>query len=129
MNANQRAGSIEFLEFLADISNPATGEISADRLATWLCHTQSDLNAQWRLRGMNVPWAFFADEILSVLDAAQDQTCDLEVTVEWYLRQPLEVFGKLTPEQLVTHGRARHLVTAIRAREIRVFLPTSPRFE
>jgi hypothetical protein len=120
MNASQRAGSIEFLQFLADISNPATGEISAERLATWLCQTEADLHAQWRDRGVNVPWAIFADEILSILDAVQDQTRDLETTVDWYLHQPLDTFEKHTAQQLVTSGKARRLIMAIRAREVRI---------
>lgn len=118
MKASQRAGSIEFLEFLADVSNPATGEISVDRLATWLCQTEFDLRSRWHSRGSNIPWAFFADEVLAVLDAAQDETCDLEFTVDWYLNASISLFDKRTPEQVVVAGGARRLVVAIKAREI-----------
>lgn len=115
MVASQRAGSIEFLEFLADISHPATGEISLERLATWLCQTASELTTRWRRRGDHVPWSIFADEMLSVLDAAQDETCDLSATVEWYLHCALDAFDGLTPEAAVTKGQARLLVMALRS--------------
>lgn len=115
MAASQRAGSIEFLEFLADISHPATGEISLERLATWLSQTAGDLVALWRRRGGHVSWSIFADEILSVLDAAQDETCDLMATVEWYLQCPLDAFEGLTPQEVVIKGQARLLVILLRS--------------
>jgi len=118
VRANRRAGSIEFLEFLADVSNPATGEISVDRLATWLCQTEADLKAKWHSRRANIPWAFFADEILAVLDAVQDETCDLELTVDWYLKAPIALFDGCSPEQVVVAGGARRLVVAIKAKEV-----------
>lgn len=120
VNTRQRTGSIEFLEFLADISNPATGEISADRLAHWLCQTAAELKSRWHDRGSNLPWALFADEMLAVLDAAQDETCDLETTVGWYLKAPIALFDKKTPEQVVIAGGSRRLVEAMKAKEVLV---------
>jgi len=116
--SRKASANIEFLGFLADISNPATGEISAGRLANWLCQTEADLNEKWRSRGANIPWAIFADELLAILDVAQDQICDLDAVVEWYLHMPIANFGMCTPQQLVMAGKARSLVVAIRAREI-----------
>lgn len=120
VSVNKRSGSFEFLQFLADISNPATGEISAERLAPWLCQTEKQLISQWNERGSAVPWTLFADELLAVLDAAQDRTFDLNLTVEWYLNKPISSFGMSTPQEIVVKGKARMLVVALRAGEIHV---------
>jgi hypothetical protein len=119
MDASRKTVSnIEFLEFLADISHPATGEISPARLANWLCQTEADLNEKWRIRGAGIPWAIFADELLAVLDAAQDHFCDLDAVIEWYLDEPISNFGMNTPQQLVVGGRARQLVLSIKTKEV-----------
>ena len=116
--SGKTASNLEFLEFLADISSPATGEISVSRLANWLHQTEAELNEKWRTRGANLPWALFADELLAVLDAAQDQTRHLNAVVKWYLGEPIANFGMNTPQQLVVAGKARRLAVAIRAREV-----------
>jgi len=122
MDNRQRVSNFEFLELLVDISDPATGEISATRLAARLHLTSDRMLEQWSCRGGS--WALFADEILSVLDAIQDQTYDLPATVEWYLQQPLRSFKNKTPQQIVTSGSAHRLVAAIKARQVKVLLPS-----
>jgi hypothetical protein len=120
MQASKAGANLEFLEFLADISNPATGEISASRLADWLCQTEAGLKEKWHKCGANIPWWLFADEVLAVLDAAQDQVHDLGVAIDWYLSKPLDGFGMNTPQQVVVDGKARQLVVAIKGKEVPV---------
>jgi hypothetical protein len=112
------ASNIEFLEFLADISSPATGEISISGLANLLCQTEAEFKKKWRKRGACIPIAIFVDETLAVLDAAQDQICDLNSVVEWYLNKPIANYGMKTPQHIVASGLARRLVVAIQANEI-----------
>jgi len=120
MEISHKAATLEFLEFLADISNPATGEISAERLATWLCWSEAELHQRWVSRGLYVPWPLFADELLSVLDAVQDVTCDLEKTVEWYLHEPIEGFEMRTADEIVSAGEARRLVFSIKRQIVQI---------
>jgi hypothetical protein len=99
----------EFLHFLADISDPATGNISRIKLAAWLGMTEHDLRNRWIRRGARVAWRTFADELLAVLDAAHTQGHDLERVIDWFLHTPIAPAGQRTPDQLVIAGEARWL--------------------
>jgi hypothetical protein len=117
----QRQASVEFLTFLADISNPATGEISISRLANWLQLTEVELHQRWKNRGNHIPWSLFADELLAVLDAVQDVTYELPKTVEWFMHTPIEVFDRRTADQVVAAGDARRLVYWINQNKVQVW--------
>ena len=112
--------SVEFLEFLADISDPATGEIRAKRLASRLGLTESELYQVWSARENHVSWAIFVDEVLSVLDVVQDVTQDLESTVHWFQREPIPAFNMKTAQRVVATGGARTLVALIKRQEIEI---------
>jgi len=114
MENTQRAASVEFLEFLAHISNSATGEISLPMLAGSLSLRDEELFQRWDERGHSIAWPVFADEILAVLDAAQDLTLNLARTIEWYRHEPIERFGMRTADKVVTRGNARHLVQVLK---------------
>lgn len=106
----QRKVASEFLEFLADIYDPATGVVSCMRLAAWLGITESALRKRWVRRGTRVPWRQFADELLSVLDVAQTQQRDLEQVIDWYFYTPIEPCGCMTADERVTRGEADRLL-------------------
>jgi hypothetical protein len=120
MNASHRTSTLEFLEFLADISNPATGEISTGTLASRLYMTEADLLQRWMSRGDNVSWRLFADELLAVLDAVQDVTYDLTRTIRWYRSEPIEIFDGRTADEVVTSGEARRLVLLIKRNMVQI---------
>jgi hypothetical protein len=118
MERTKRSASVEFLEFLADISNPATGEISLERLAEWLAIPALELSQRLRQRGEGMAWPRFAEEILAVLDAVHDSTCDLATSVHWYKFAPISCFHSKTADQVVTEGGARLLIMLIRRGEV-----------
>lgn len=106
----QRKVAREFLQFLADIYDPANGTVSCVRLAACLGMTEEALRKRWIRRGTRVPWRQFADELLSVLDVAQAQRRDLEQAIDWYFNSPVEPCGRKTADQLVTAGEAAWLL-------------------
>lgn len=109
MVSGKSKAAIEFLHFLADISDPVTGTISCIKLAAWLGMTRRDLQKRWIRRGTHIPWQTFADELLAVLDAAQAQGHDLEQAIDWYFHTPIGQAGLRTADQLVIAGEARWL--------------------
>jgi hypothetical protein len=110
MVAVKRKVATEFLHFLADISDPATGDVSCIRLAGWLGMTEAALRRRWIRRGTRVPWQQFVDEVLSVLDAAQAQQHGLEQAIDWYFNTQLEQCGRRTADELVLAGEAGRLL-------------------
>jgi hypothetical protein len=110
MVSGKYKAAIEFLHFLADVSDPTTGAISPLKLAAWLGMTEDALLRRWTQRGPKVTWKMFADELLAVLDAAQSQGVELERVIEWYFNAPIEQSGSRTADQLVLAGEARWLV-------------------
>lgn len=113
MDDRGRRGSVEFAEFLADISHLGTGEILTSRLATWLRQTEDELRGKWRARCDKISWTTFVDEVLDVLDAAQYQTYDMGATIDWFLNRRLASFGMQTPQEVVLRGRGRRLALAV----------------
>ncbi|GFZ89530.1 hypothetical protein [Dyella caseinilytica] len=109
MASGKSKAAIEFLHFLADISDPATGTISRIKLAAWLGMTERELRQRWIRRGARVAWQTFADELLAVLDAAQAQGHGLEQVIDWYLHTPIGQAKQRTADQLVIAGEARWL--------------------
>lgn len=110
---SQRHGSVEFAEFLADVSHPGTGEILVSRLAAWLRQTEDEFRGKWRAQSDKPLWATYVDEILDVLDAAQYVTYDLGTTIEWFLNRRLAYFGMQTPQEVVLRGQGRRLALAV----------------
>lgn len=115
MATGKRKLANEFLHFLADISDPATGAVSCIRLAGWLGMTEAALRKRWIRRGTRVSWQQFVDELLSVLDAAQTQQHDLEQAIDWYFNTPIEQCGRKTADELVMAGEADHLLRELDA--------------
>jgi hypothetical protein len=109
MVSGKSKAAVEFLHFLADISDPVTGHITCIKLAAWLGMTEQELQKRWIRRGANVAWQIYADELLAVLDAAQAQGPGLERAIDWYLNTPLGQAGRRTADQLVIAGEARWL--------------------
>jgi hypothetical protein len=109
MVSGKSKAAIEFLHFLADVSDQVVGTISCMKLAAWLGMTEAALQKRWIRRGPNVTWQVFVDELLSVLDAAQAQGQSLEEAIEWYLSTPIERRGKRTADELVIAGEAKWL--------------------
>lgn len=109
MVLSKSKAAIEFLHFLADISDPVTGAISCMKLAAWLGMTEDALQKRWTRRGPTVTWQTFVDELLGVLDAAQAQGHSLEHVVDWYFNTPIEQAGERTADQIVIAGEARWL--------------------
>jgi hypothetical protein len=116
----QRKIAHEFLEFLADIHDPVTSAVSCMRLAAWLGITESALRKRWLCRGTRVSWRQFTDELLSVLDVAQMQRCDLEQAIEWYFNSPIEQCGCKTADELVTSGEADRLLRELDTYGVRI---------
>jgi len=112
------SSSVEFLRFLADISNPVTGQIDLDAFAEQLGIDRELLVQHWRERG-GLEWSSFADETLAVLDAAHDLRGDLRKTIDWYLYRPLKAFDMKTAEYVVASGYARLLERAIKKAKYR----------
>jgi hypothetical protein len=108
--------AMEFLHFLADISDPVNGTISRIKLAAWLGMTERELRQRWIRRGVRVPWQAFADELLAVLDAAQAQGHGLEQVIDWYFHTPIGQADPRTADQLVIAGEARWLT-----RQLKIF--------
>lgn len=118
MSTNYGA-NIEFLSFLADISDPGNGAISKERLACWLGLDVVDLIDRWQRSG-KAEWAEFADDVLHVLDQMQDQTCSLAGTLAWYRYFPLSDQGAATADELVSLGCTSEVIFRLRkARETR----------
>ena len=110
----KREVAVEFLQFLADIRDPGTGDVLPAELAKRLEMGEPELLARWRKRGESVSWYQFTDELLSVLDAKQEKTGDLKAAIAWYRATPLAEFHMATPDDLVSAGAATALVKAIR---------------
>jgi hypothetical protein len=110
MVSSKSKAAIEFLHFLADVSDPDTGDISALKLAAWLGMTEQALRKRWTRRGPEVAWRAFVDELIAVLDAAQSQNGSLEGAIDWYLHTPIAQCGLRTPDEIVVAGEARWLV-------------------
>jgi hypothetical protein len=127
MVSGKSKAAIEFLHFLADISDPVTGHITSIRLAAWLGITERELVKRWIRRGANVTWQSFADELLAVLDAAQAQGPGLEQVIDWYLNTPLGQAGLRTADQLVTAGEARWLTRQLDTCMIWISVPMKKR--
>lgn len=98
-----KEASIEFLNFIADISHSGTGEILIVRLSDWLDMTPQELNKCWQ-SSRSVEWATYANDVLSVLDAMQDKTESLALTLAWYRRLPISLDRCETAEKLVQVG-------------------------
>ncbi|WP_424681010.1 hypothetical protein [Frateuria sp. YIM B11624] len=75
---------------------------------------EPELLARWCKRGAAICWRQFTDELLSVLDAKQEETGDLKVAIAWYRATPLAEFQMATPDDLVNAGATAALVKAIR---------------
>ncbi|HTV85593.1 MAG TPA: hypothetical protein VME63_09305 [Dyella sp.] len=110
MVSSKSKAAIEFLHFLADISDPNTGDISALKLAAWLGMTEEALLKRWMQRGPHSGWRSFADEVIGVLDAAQSQGASLDCAIDWYRNTPIAQCGLRTPDQIVVAGEAPWLV-------------------
>jgi hypothetical protein len=110
MVSGKGKAAIEFLHFLADISDPATGDISRIKLAAWLGMTERELRMRWIQRGVHIAWRTFTDELLAVLDAAQAQGHGLERVIDWYLHTPIRQAAQRMADQLVIAGEARWLM-------------------
>jgi hypothetical protein len=119
MSPRKRQAAVEFLQFLADISDPGTGVISSEKLAARLAMSDADLRQHWSDRG-GVTWKVFVDELLAVLDIAQEHTHNLNQAIVWYRHSSIEVFGSRTPDRIVIEGEARKLVRAIRRNAVRI---------
>ncbi|QNK03244.1 hypothetical protein [Dyella telluris] len=120
MDDQRRRGSVEFAEFLADISHPGTGEILVSQLSSWFNQTEHDFFEKWHARQDKLPWTIFVDQVLAVLDVVQDETCDMGVTIDWFLNKHLPTFGMQTPYEVVLEGRGRSLALAVIARAVPV---------
>jgi hypothetical protein len=123
MATGKSKAAIEFLHFLADISDPATGSISCMRLAAWLGMPEQELKKRWIRRGARVEWQTYADELLAVLDAAQAQGHGLEQVIDWYLNTPIRQAGQRTADQLVIAGEARWLMQQLDIFRLPIRLP------
>ena len=111
--ANKKKASVEFLEFLAEISHPATGLVQSNILALKLEMSEAELLDRWAQRGQ-ISLAEFMSEIVGVLDGIQDQTLNFNRTVRNFRYEPLELFGARTADQVVSNGEGGRLVKAIR---------------
>lgn len=76
-------GNLEFLTFLADISDPGRGEIVSARLGRWLGLSVEELRQRWDGSGREA-WNDYADDVLRVLDRIHDRTHSLPRTLSWY---------------------------------------------
>jgi hypothetical protein len=123
MATRKHKTAIEFLHFLADISDPVTGSISCMRLAAWLGMTERQLQKRWIRRGTRVAWQTFADELLAVLDAAQAQGHGLEQVIDWYLNTPIRQADQRTADQLVIAGEARWLMRQLEILQLGIASP------
>lgn len=106
------AANLEFLEFLADISHPGTGQILAERLAAWLGLPEDEL-LERRARAGYEQWAQYANDILMILDHMQDRTQSLASTINWYRNLPISAESDATGDELVSSGRVRDAVRYI----------------
>jgi hypothetical protein len=106
-------GNLEFLNFIVDISDPGTGEIRIERLATWLGLTSKDLVARWHRSG-HAQWTDYANDVLKVLDRMHDRTHALSLTFDWYRLLPISTGTDLTGDDLVATGRADEALQVLR---------------
>ena len=118
MFSEKRNASVEFLKFIADISDPATGTIDIERLASWLHMSTAELHDRWKSSAKRLPWKLFADELLDVLDAIQDRTLDLDRTTRWFRSVSISHFEMMTADEAVVKGSARRLSESIRAGQV-----------
>ena len=105
--------SIEFLSFIADISDPGTGAILLNRLAERLGMSPVELEDQWSSSGQS-EWAAFADEVLAVLDLLQDRTHSLTEAVRLYRLGRIPSHSNATIESLVVQGKALQVLRQLR---------------
>lgn len=110
------ASSVEFAEFIADVSDPGTGVIRSDRLSRWLGVEEGELIGSWRASGCP-EWAAFASQILEILDAFQDLTFSLSRSLAWYCEVPLQNGAGLPAAQYVKAGDVGFALAS--ARQIR----------
>jgi len=111
--SNHYDGNLEFLNFLADISDPGTGQIVREKLASWLGFSDQELLQRWHQSGRR-DWGDYADDVLRVLDRMHDQTYSLARTLNWYCNQPVDRRAGLTGDQLVSTGRACEALQRLR---------------
>jgi hypothetical protein len=110
--SNVTSASVEFAEFLADVSDSATGMIRSDRLAWWLGVPEEAVIASWR--GSCLAWEDFAANVLAVLDAFQDLTFSLSQSLAWYRVMPLLCGSGKTAADYVAEGRVAFALGAVR---------------
>lgn len=108
VSAHSKA-NLEFLEFLADISHPGTGQILAERLAAWLGLSEDELLKRCARAGY-LQWAQYANDVLIVLDRMQDRTQSLASTINWYRNLPISGESGATGDELVSSGHVRDVV-------------------
>ena len=105
--------NVEFLGFLADVTDPGTGEIVLARLSCWLGLTEVELEDRWTASGRS-EWRNFADDVLQVLDAMQDVTDSLTASLVWYRHEPLVKEGGNSADELVATGNTCVALALIR---------------
>jgi hypothetical protein len=109
----QYEANVEFLGFLAHVTDPGTGEIVPARLGCWLGLSGSDLQHRWRSSGHD-DWRDFANDVLSVLDAMQDLTESLAVTLLWFRHLPIAQGEGCSADGLVAAGNVRRAMALVR---------------
>lgn len=102
------SSSVEFAQFIADVSDPGTGIIRSDRLSRWLEMPEEAIVAAWRKSGLR--WDEFASNLLAVLDEFQDLTQSLSQSLVWYRNVPLPGDSGKAAAQHVAEGQ---VVTAL----------------
>jgi hypothetical protein len=113
MEPQCRRASFEFLTFLADISDPATGLILPCRLSRWLEIPEIQLRdaAAESVKGN---WSIFASDLLAVLDAMHDHTGAMANTLRWFREARVDEFGSQSGLEVVRNGHALDWARLIR---------------
>lgn len=104
--------NVEFLSFLADVTDSGTGVILIARLARWLGLEPHELEDRWVASGCE-DWRDFADNVLRVLDAMQDQTDSLAVTLVWYRHAPIADQEARSADELVVAGSVDRAIALV----------------
>ncbi len=97
------SAGVEFAEFVADVSDSATGAIRSDRLAWWLGVPEEAVVASWRRSALT--WEDFASCVLAILDGFQDVTLSLSQTLVSYREVPLSCEAGATAADYVRDGQ------------------------
>jgi len=105
--------SVEFAEFIADVSDPGTGDIRSDRLSRWLDVEEESLVFSWRASGCP-EWRAFAAQVLEILDAFQDISLSLTRTIAWYQHVPLCQGDGSTAAEYVRRGDVASALALVR---------------